>query len=487
MNDIPDKKLPSVLMSSLPIVALVVLLYIVVKIFDTAALEGASQLAIMISSAFCVAIGMIIYKIPWDSFEDGIRSNIANVSTAIVMLLLIGAIGSTWMLSGIVPTMIYYGLHLLEPKFFILICCVTSAIVSVMTGSSWTTIATVGVALMGIGQGMGLPAPWLAGAIISGAYFGDKMSPLSDTTIIASSSSGTPLFEHIKYLMITTVPSMLITLLIFLIAGFSFSYAPESCTMSFIQALEESFNINIWLLLIPLATITMIIMKWSSLIVLFISALLACAVIPFAQPQLISQIIDIEGEMTLLNYIESMLIASYGSTSIITTDDMLTELVSTRGMAGMLNTIWLIITAMVFGGVMIGSGMITSITNYIMKFVKSTFLLVSSTLLTGIFCNICISDQYLSIILTTNIFKNYYKENGYESRLLSRTVEDSATTTSVLVPWNTCGMTQASVLNVATLEYLPYCFFNILSPIMSLVVVALGYKIFRKKPNTEHI
>lgn len=251
-SDKDNIKTPSILTSIIPVLVLVVLLCLVVKIFDTAALEGASQCALMVSSALCVAIGMIVYKMPWSPFEEGIRDNIASVSTAVVMLFLIGAIGSTWMLSGVVPTMVYYGLQLIEPKFFILICCVTSAIVSVMTGSSWTTIATIGVALMGIGQGMGLPTPWIAGAIISGAYFGDKMSPLSDTTVIASSSSGTPLFEHIKYLMITTIPSMIITLLIFLIAGFSFSYAPESSTMSFIHALDECFNINIWLILIPI-------------------------------------------------------------------------------------------------------------------------------------------------------------------------------------------------------------------------------------------
>lgn len=475
------KKNPSVLMSLVPVIVLIVSLIFVVMTFDTAALEGASQCALILASAVGVAIGMFFYKIPWDSFEEAIKDNVANVGTALVMLLLIGAIGGTWMLSGVVPTMVYYGLQILNPNVFLLICCIVSAIVSVVTGSSWTTIATIGVAMIGIGQGLGLPVPWIAGAVISGAYFGDKISPLSDTTVIASSSAGTPLFTHINYMMITTVPSILITMIIFLIAGFTFSHTAENDINLFLGALDETFNINLWLLLIPIATFVMILMKLPSLIVLFISSFVAAIIIPVAQPEIVSQIIDIDGEMTFFDSIKVMFVACYDKTSVVTTNEMLTSLVATRGMSGMMNTIWLILTAMVFGGVMVGGGMIASITAIIMKFVKRTVSLVASTVFTGMFCNICISDQYLSIILTTNIFKDYYDKNGYEARLLSRSAEDSATATSVLVPWNTCGMTQASVLNVATLEYLPYCFFNILSPIMSIVVAAIGYKIFRKK------
>jgi len=471
---------PSAIVSFIPILVLIILLIFVIKVFNTSALDGASQVALFVASAVCVAIGMIFYKVPWDSFENAIKSNITNVATAIIMLLLIGAIGGSWMLSGVVPTMIYYGLQIVNPKIFLFVCCFISAIVSVMTGSSWTTIATIGVALIGIGQGQGIPTPWIAGAIISGAYFGDKISPLSDTTVIASSSSGTPLFTHIRYMMITTVPSFIIASLVFLIAGFTFNTSSEGDVLLFIDALKETFNISLLLLLIPLITLTMIFLKMPSLVVLFVSAFMAAVTIPIAQPEIISSIIDAEGDRTFMDYFKAIFVSCYGNTSVTTSNAMLTDLISTRGMSGMMNTIWLIISAMCFGGVMMGSGMIASITNMIMKFIKRTVSLVASTVFTGIFSNVCISDQYLSIILTCNIFKDYYDKNGYETRLLSRTVEDSATVTSVLVPWNTCGMTQATVLNVATLSYLPYCIFNLLSPVMSIIIAALGYKIYKK-------
>lgn len=485
--DKKNKKEPSVLMSIIPILVLIVSLVFVVRQFDVGAMEGASQSALLFASAVCVAIGMIIYRIPWNTIEEGIKEKVSDISSALILLLLIGAIGGTWMLSGIVPTMIYYGLQIIDARFFILICCVVSAVVSLVTGSSWTTIATIGVALMGIGKGQGLPVPWIAGAIISGAYFGDKLSPLSDTTVIASSSAGAPLFTHIKYMLITTIPSMLIAMLIFLIAGFTFSQSSDNDLNSMLQALNDSFNISNWILVIPLITILMILFKFHSLIVLFVSSLLAAIAIPIAQPDIASQIIGVEGDISLADSIKSMLIAYYENTSVVTTDELLTELVKTKGMSGMMNTIWLIITAMVFGGVMVSCGMIATITKLIMGFVNSTFSLVTSTIFTGIFCNICISDHYLSIVLTSNIFKDYYDKNGYEDRLLSRSVEDSATATSVLIPWNTCGMTQSSVLNVSTWEYIPYCFFNIISPIMSIVVAAFGYKIFRKESSSSDL
>ncbi len=472
-------KSPTVIVSFTPILILVVSLIFVVKIFNTSVMEGASQIALLVASAVCVFIGMVFYKIPWNVFEDAIKENVGNVAVAIVMLLLIGAIGGSWMLSGVVPTMIYYGMQIVNPKIFLFLCCVVSALISIVTGSSWTTIATIGVALIGIGQSYGISTSWIAGAVISGAYFGDKISPLSDTTVIASSTVGVPLFVHIRYMMITTVPSMLISLIVFLIAGFSFENNSQQDTTDFANALSATFNISPWLLLIPLLTLLMIFLKLPSLIVLFLSAFMAALVIPFAQPQIISHLINIGEEMTLTDVLKGVMISCYGHTSVETQNAMLNELVATRGMAGMMNTIWLIICAMCFGGVMMGSGMIASITTLIMRFVKKTVTLVASTVFTGIFNNVCISDQYLSIILTCNIFKDYYDRNGYEARLLSRSAEDSATVTSPLIPWNTCGMTHATVLNVATLSYLPYCIFNILSPLMSIIIAATKWKIHR--------
>ena len=472
---------PKLILSFIPIIVLIVSLVFVVKAFGTSVMEGASQIALLVASAVCVMIGMIFFKIPWQSFEDGIKENIGNVGSAIVMLLLIGAIGGTWMLSGVVPTMIYYGMQIVNPKIFLVICCIVSAVVSIVTGSSWTTIATIGVALIGIGKGYGLSTSWIAGAVISGAYFGDKISPLSDTTVIASSTVGVPLFTHIRYMMLTTLPSMIISLIIFLIAGFSFDNNVIYDVTDFADALNVAFNISPWLMMIPILTMVMILFKLPSLIVLFFSAMLAAVFIPIAQPQIIPHLINIGDKTTFVDMIKAMMISCYGNTSVDTSNAMLADLIATRGMSGMMNTIWLIICAMCFGGVMVASGMIANITNLIMKYVKRTVTLVSSTVFTGIFSNVCISDQYLSIILTCNIFKDYYDKNGYEPRLLSRSAEDSATVTSPLVPWNTCGMTHATVLNVATLSYLPYCIFNILSPIMSIIVAAIGWKIYKSK------
>ena len=473
-----------VIISFVPIIVLILCLIFVVKVFDTSAMEGASQIALLLASAVCVFIGMVFFKIPWDEFEKSIKENIGNVGSAIVMLLLIGAIGGTWMLSGVVPTMIYYGMQIVNPKIFLFVCCLISAVVSVVTGSSWTTIATIGVALIGIGQSYGISTSWIAGAVISGAYFGDKISPLSDTTVIASSTVGVPLFTHIRYMMITTVPSMIISLIVFLIVGFS--SVSDTCqeTNSLANDLRATFNISAWLMIIPFFTLVMIILKLPSLIVLFLSALVAAIFIPIAQPQIVTHLININSdEITFLDMIKTMLISCYGSTSVVTSNTMLTDLIATRGMSGMMNTIWLIICAMCFGGVMMASGMIANITNLIMRLIKRTITLVASTVFTGVFNNICISDQYLSIILTCNIFKDYYDRNGYEARLLSRSAEDSATVTSPLIPWNTCGMTHSTVLNVATLSYLPYCLFNILSPLMSIIVAAVGYRILKKNVN----
>ena len=472
---------PRLILSFVPIIILILILIFVVKVFGSSVMEGASQIALLVASAVCVFIGMSFFKIPWQSFEDGIKENIGNVGSAIVMLLLIGAIGGTWMLSGVVPTMIYYGMQIVNPKIFLFVCCVVSAVVSIVTGSSWTTIATIGVALIGIGQGYGISTSWIAGAVISGAYFGDKVSPLSDTTVIASSTVGVPLFAHIKYMMVTTVPSMTISLIVFLIAGFSFGSESTYDVSDFSDALNSTFNITPWLMIIPILTLVMILFKLPSLVVLFLSAVLAAALIPMAQPQIIPHLINIGDKTTLVDMIKAMMISCYGNTSVDTPNAMLTDLIATRGMSGMMNTIWLIICAMCFGGVMVASGMIANITNLIMKLIRRTVTLVASTVFTGIFSNICISDQYLSIILTCNIFKDYYDKNGYEPRLLSRSAEDSATVTSPLVPWNTCGMTHSTVLNVATLSYLPYCIFNILSPIMSIIVAAIGWKIYKAK------
>lgn len=383
------------------------------------------------------------------------------------------------MISGVVPTLIYYGIKIIHPDFFLASSCIICILVSVMTGSSWTTIATIGIALMGIGKAQGFDEGIIAGAIISGAYFGDKISPLSETTILASSVTETPLFTHIRYMMITTIPSIVITLILFCILGFtSADYNPEQMA-TFSAGLAARFNITPWLLIVPIITGILIARKVPSIITLTISTLLAAIAALIFQPEILSELAD-NG-----NAMKGLMTTCYGSTNLATPSESLTELVATRGMAGMINTVWLILCAMCFGGAMTAGGMLGSITSVFVRFVRNRLTLVSSTVFSGLFLNVATADQYISIILTGSMFGNVYKKEGYESRLLSRSTEDAVTVTSVLIPWNSCGMTQATVLNVPTLVYLPYCFFNIISPMMSILVAAIGYKIFKIKPTAQ--
>ena len=366
-------------------------------------------------------------------------------------------------------------LVLIHPDFFLTSTCVICALVSIMTGSSWTTIATIGIALLGIGKAQGFEEGWIAGAIISGAYFGDKVSPLSDTTVLAASVTDTPLFRHIRYMMITTIPSLVITLVIFTVMGFACETSGTEQIAEFTASLNARFHITPWLLIVPVVTGILIARKVPSIITLFLSTLLAATFAIIFQPELLH---EISGNNDLF---EGTMMSLYGSTSLQSDSAMLTELIATRGMAGMMNTIWLIICAMCFGGAMTASGMLGSITSVFVRFMKNTVSVVASTVGSGIFLNLATADQYISIILTGNMFSNIYEKKGYESRLLSRTTEDAVTVTSALIPWNTCGMTQATILSVPTLTYLPYCFFNLISPLMSILVAAIGYKIVRRK------
>lgn len=476
---------PSWIVSLIPFIVLIATLGLVIKVFGTAALDGASQVALIFGAAVTVAISLIFYKIPWKVFEEAILDNITAVGTSIIILLMIGAVSGSWMISGVVPSMIYYGMNVIFPEIFLFASCIICALISVMTGSSWTTIATIGVALVGIGTAQGYEPGWIAGAIISGAYFGDKVSPLSDTTVLASSSAGTPLFTHIRFMMVTTVPSFIITLIIFLIVSLMHE-APDAAEVADISnGLKASFNISPWLLLVPVITAMLIIKKVSAIVTLFIAAFIAGITALFFQPHIIGAVaegsaLDSSAGLSFLSGFKGLFITYYGSTAIDTGNAALNDLVSTRGMTGMLGTVFLIIAAGTFGGTLFGSGMLQSLTDMLTKFIKRRVTMVASTVGTGVCANMITGDQYLSIILTSSLYKNLYKNRGYESKLLSRSVEDSATVVSVLIPWNSCGMTQATVLKVPTLEYLPYCFFNILSPFMSVFIASIGYKIVRK-------
>ena len=464
-----------------PFLVLIALLICCITVFGNATLDGASQVALLIASGTCVLVGWFKKRLDWDVLEREMTEKVANCTPSIIILLLIGAISGTWMVSGIVPTMIYYGMQILHPQWFLVSSCVLCALISLLIGSSWTTVATIGVALMGIGKAHGFDDGWIAGSIISGAYFGDKLSPLSDTTVLASSVSGTPLFTHIRYMLFTTVPAFTLTLLIFLVAGLSMNVAAMGNVSDFADGLNRTFLISPWLLLVPVVVGYMIARRWPSLVVLFLATLLAAIVALIFQEDRLCEIANQGNEPGFMVLYEGAIRACYDSTNINTGNDVLNQLVKTRGMAGMMPTIWLIICAQVFAGALTATGLLKEIMGYILRMVRGTFSLVASTVLSGIFLNITTADQFLSIILTSSMFKESYQKHGLENRLLSRSCEDGCTVTSVLVPWNTCGLTQSTVLGVATIAYLPYCFFNLLSPISSMVVAAFGWKIKKTK------
>lgn len=468
------------MLAFIPFLVLIVLISCCVAVFGNATLEGASQVSLLAASAVSVLIGHFSKRLEWENLEKEITAKIASCTPAIIILLLIGAIGGTWMVSGIVPTMIYYGMQIIRPEVFLVSSSVLCALVSLMIGSSWTTVATIGLALMGIGKAHGFDDGWIAGSIITGAYFGDKLSPLSDTTVLASSVSGTPLFTHIRYMMFTTVPTFLVSLTIFLIAGFTMNVQGHGNVYEFMEGLRHTFVISPWLLIVPVLTGVMIARRWPSMVVLFLAILLAAIVGLVVQPDLVHRISG-ETDLGLLTSYKGMMQVCYGSTNIETGVPMLNELVHTSGMAGMMPTIWLIICAQTFGGALTATGQLRDLMSLVLRLVRGTASLVASTVGTALFCNIAMADQYLSIMLTSSMFKDTFREKGYEPRLLSRSCEDGATVTSVLVPWNTCGLTQSTVLGVATLTYLPYCFFNFLSPITSVLVAAIGWKI-KKNP-----
>ena len=464
---------PHPLVAALPIAVLLSFIIFILLVLPDDALSGASQIALLVSSAVCIGISMLFYKMSWHAFESVINATIGESSTSILILLLIGIMSSTWMVSGVVPTLIYYGVQIMSPSFFLPCACIISSIISVMTGTSWTTIATIGIALLGIGDALAIPAPYTAGAIISGAYFGDKMSPMSDTTVLASTMAKADLFSHIRYMMYTTVPSITITLILYLIIGLGFDSSNIEISQ-YTTTLDKTFNISLWTLLVPVFTGFLIYKKVPSLITLILSAFAACLCAAILQPGILAGIAG-STEVSALSLFKGIMITCYTNTNIDSGVEAINELISTRGMAGMLNTVWLILCAMFFGSCMVASNMLLSLTQIILRAIHSTTSLVSTTVASGVFLNMIMGDQFLSIIMNASIFRKEYEDRGYRPELLSRSTEDSATVTSVLVPWTACGMTQSTVLGIPTLVYLPFCFFNIISPFMSCIVAALGF------------
>lgn len=472
------KKEATLLQALIPILFLIVLLTINVIVLGAGAIEGANQIALLLGAAVA---GVISFQLghTWHEIEVSIVRSISSAMAAMLILLTIGSLSGTWLLSGIVPAMIYYGLKILNPTIFLLAACVVCAIVSLATGSSWSTVATVGIALLGIGKALDIHEGVIAGAIISGSYFGDKMSPLSDTTNLAPAMAGTDLFTHVKYMMYTTIPTLVITLLIFMVWGFTLDTSTTATdSQAVLAAIENSFDLNPLLFVVPVLVIVMIVKKVPALPALLVGALLGglCAVI--FQPDVVRAIAGSSD-----SYLEASFLAvmkAMTTTIQVNTDNaMITELLKAKGMAGMLNTIWLIICAMIFGGAMEASGLLNRIAREIIRFAHSTGSLVFSTAATCIFFNFTASDQYMAIAVPGRMYADTYRKRGYKPELLSRTLEDSGTVTSVLIPWNTCGATQSNVLGVATLAYLPYSFFCLISPIMTVTQAYLNFRIRR--------
>lgn len=459
----------------IPVIALIAMLAFNVYVFGDDSLSGSNQFVLLLGGAVAAIIGYF-NKVDYNYMIDTVASNIQSTAGAILILLMVGSLAGTWLISGIIPTMIYYGLQVLNPTIFLAACVVICAVISVATGSSWTTSATVGIALIGIAESLGISVGMTAGAILSGAYFGDKLSPLSDTTNLAAAMAGTDLFTHIRYMLLTTVPTITITIILFVIIGLNLDVSGTTDTSAILRSIESTFTITPWLFAVPAFVIFLIIKKVSPLIALLLGTLLGAAAALIFQPAIVAQITGTENLDFISGY-KGIMNAITVETSIETDNKDLNDLFSSGGMAGMLGTIWLIICAMVFGGIMEAIGALSRISKALLNMFHTTFGLFASTVFSCLALNTTASDQYLAIVVPGKMFTKAYKDKGLAPENLSRTLEDSGTVTSVLVPWNTCGAYHSSVLGVPVLSYIGYAFFNYLSPFMTLLFAAFSIKI----------
>ena len=455
-------KKPGILISSVPLVTLITLMVINVLLFGDNSTGGPNQLALLVAASVAGLIGITYSKLPYSDIENGMVKSITSSLAPCLILLMIGSLIGIWIISGIVPTIIYYGLGLITPGLFLPVACLSCCIISLATGSSWTTSGTVGIALMAIGQAFGFPPEMVAGAVISGSYFGDKMSPLSDTTNLAPAMAGTDLFTHIKNMMTTTVPSILIALIIFLILGLGKSgeLSALSTIAEIKAALHETFNISPFLLVVPVLIILMVFKKFPALPTLILGSILAIIATFIFQQDFLTSL----GDQSNYYYITDVLA---NGVSIKGPNQTINELLSRGGMSSMLSTVWLIICAMVFGGALEVTGMLNTLANALLKLVHGTGTLMGTVLASCIFANLTTSDQYIAIVLPGRMFRESFKKYNLHPKCLSRALEDGGTVTSVLIPWNSGGAFHASVLGVSTLAYAPYCFFNYLNPIVS--------------------
>lgn len=460
----------------IPVFALIVMLfYNVLYAFGDDALSGSNQFILLCGAAVAMIVGFY-NKVPYEKMIEEVAENVKSTTGALLILLMVGSLAGMWMVSGIIPTMIYYGLMILNPTIFLAACVIICSIISIATGSSWTTSATVGIALIGVGNTLGISLGMTAGAVLSGAYFGDKMSPLSDTTNLAPAMAGTDLFTHIRYMAYTTVPTITVTLIIFIVIGFTLETTGTPDISAQLAAMDTAFNITPFLFIVPILVILLIIKKTPPLVALFVGTILGAIAALIFQPDIVAKI----GGAETLNFASAykgILIGLTVDTAVETTSADLNELFTAGGMSGMLGTIWLIICAMVFGGVMDAIGALSRISGTLLSLSKSVFGLFASTVASCLALNVTASDQYLAIVVPGKMFKQAYQDKGLAPENLSRTLEDSGTVTSVLVPWNTCGAYQSGVLGVPVADYFFYAIFNWLSPFTTLLFAAVGIKI----------
>lgn len=459
----------------IPVVALIGMLAYNVYTYKDDSLNGSNQFVLLLGAAVAAIVGFF-NNVKFDHMIEEVAANIKSTAPAILILLMVGALTGTWLISGIIPTMIYYGLQVLNPTIFLAACVIICSIISIATGSSWTTSATVGIALIGIAGALNVPLGMTAGAVISGAYFGDKISPMSDTTNLAPAMAGTDLFTHIRYMLYTTTPTLIVTLIVFTIIGLNINTSGTADTHTMLAAINESLNISPWLFVVPVLVIGLIVMKTSPLIALMIGSLLGGIAALLFQPEIVASIGG-GTQLTFETAYKGIMNAITVETSIPTENEALKKLFSASGMAGMLNTIWLILCAMTFGGVMDGIGALATITKALLKLFHTTFGLFASTVFSCLALNVTASDQYLAIVIPGKMYAKAFRDKGLAPENLSRTLEDGGTVTSVLVPWNTCGAYQSKVLGVDTFSYAGYAIFNWLSPFTTLLFAAFRIKI----------
>lgn len=459
---------PSLAISLTPILLLISSLIATLCIKGTDAITAYGSYMLIGSAAVALVLSYLSGTLHPSELTRGMKKSASQILPAIPLLVLIALISTTWMLSGIVPTLVYYGIQIINPVIFPFMACVVCAVVAILTGSSWSSIATIGVAFMGIGGAMGYHDALTAGAIISGAYFGDKISPLSDTTVVASSACGVDIFKHVKYMMVTSVPAMIITLAAAILCGIFLTPTHDfEHTQAILASIDSIFFISPWLLLVPLATGIMIAVRINTLVTLAVSSLLGLAVIFLCQPDILA----------LLGSPLATVGTLWDGALLDVEPAVLRELTETSGILGMSSTIFLIISAMIFGGVMMGTGMLSAVTHTLTARLSNRTSTVTATSLSGLCLISCTADQYLSLIVAGNMYRDQYSRLGLDPRLLSRTIEDSVTVTSPLIPWGSCGVTQSSVLGVATLAYAPFAIFCWLSPLITILIARLGYKI----------